>query len=362
METRRDRSVVETKEVKPITLEQTCVVGSVFFKDYEVPGSEGDIRGREAINSIVQAAKKGCKIAFIIDPKTDQKFVDNLKEELSTLGDKAENIVWDFQDKEGYSQSRREAILLARSKYPDTKAFIMQEIEKDLTEYYEPFLETLSDDRALVMMNRGINVPYNLNPWQNVDHINANLPGSQFWGERNQNLKMARQEEAFGLTDKKIGNHFWDRLNGTRVVRNEEMSIGGVKINPSDLMLLRYEYSDGYDEEDRKYKMDTYSAAVYNLIPILEALGGERQISETSVQYLHAEEQRKQEEGDTKYREKRISQKKDLPSINFDMVLNIKEWQEQGKWPQVLVDALKGDKKLEIKHFNEDEFYYGYMT
>jgi len=68
------------------------------------------------------------------------------------------------------------------------------------------------------MMNRGVNVPYNENPWPDVSHLGANLPHEQFYDERHQNIEMANQESAAGLAKKE---HFWDRLNGTRVIRNE---------------------------------------------------------------------------------------------------------------------------------------------
>jgi len=45
-----------------------------------------------------------------------------------------------------------------------------------------------------------------------------------------------------------------------------------------------------------------------------------------------------------------------LPAINFDIVANIKEWKKEGRWPQVLLDALKTDKTLEIKHFDKNEY------
>lgn len=344
---------LQKKESLQISLGETCVVGSVFFKDYQTPGSEGNIRGMEAIESLSKIAEKGCRASVIIGLGTDENFISDLKEKLSTLGDKSENIVWHMQNEPGYSQARREAIELARAKYPDTRAFIMQEIEKDLTKNYENFVTALSDGKALVMMNRGVNVPYNENPWPDANHLGANLPKEQFWGERHQNIEMANQENAAGLTKE---NHFWDRLNGTRVIRNEQMKIGNVMINPSDLMLLRYEYPNNYTESDRKNKVGDYSASAYNLIPILEALGGEGQMAEMPVEYLHPEKQKNQEEGNSKFREKRLRHKIDLPKINFDIVANIKEWKKQGVWPQVLLDAVGGDSVLKIKHFEEGEY------
>ncbi len=248
---------------------------------------------------------------------------------------------------------RRKAIEFARSKYPDTRAFIMQEIEKDLVENYEDFIEALSDKKILVMMNRGINVPYNENPWPDASHLGANLPKEQFWGERHQNIEMANQENLAGLTKKE---HYWDRLNGTRIIRNEKVKIGGVEINPSDLMLLEYKYSDGYKEEDRKNGIDRYSAYSYNLIPILEALGAEDLITEVPTKYQHSEKQRGQEEGNPKYKEKRLGHKVDLPAINFDIIANIKEWKNSGSWPKVILDAVGGDKVLNIKHFDKREY------
>jgi hypothetical protein len=137
------------------------------------------------------------------------------------------------------------------------------------------------------------------------------------------------------------------------------MKLGDVEINPSDLMLLKYEYSDGYTEEDRTNKVDTYSASVYNLIPILEALGGENQMAELPVQYLHSERQKEQEmnpEVRSRFKEKRRKHKVELPDINSEVVVNIEEWQKEGKWPSVVRDALNGDKVLQIKHFKKGEY------
>lgn len=350
----------EMHEKSPITLSETCVVGSVFFKDYQVEGSEGNIRGRQSIESLAKAAEKGCKAAIIIAPDTDPKFVLDLKEKIVDLGDKGENIVWQTQSKDGYSSARREAILLARSKYPESRAFIMQEIEKDLSGNYENFVTALSGDKALVMMNRGINGPYSENPWPDNQHIGANLPKAQFYVERSLNVRMAIQEESFGVSDKNNKNHFWDRLNGTRIVRNEKIKVGDSEINPADLMLLTYTYIDGYYGKDQKNHIDDYSAAVYNMIPLLEALGAEDKMSEVPVKYVHPEAQRLQEEADPRFKEKRLNHKKDLLRINFDMVLNIRDWKEKGVWPRVLLEAVNGGKNLEIKHYDENEYFYGY--
>ncbi|EKE13556.1 MAG: hypothetical protein ACD_13C00010G0042 [uncultured bacterium] len=343
----------EVGELYPISLEETCVIGSILYKDYQTDGTEGNIRGHRAIDSLVKAVDKGCKASIIISQETDKKFISDLKGKLSNLGDKSENVVWHMQSKTGYSEARREAIELAKAKYPETRAFIMQEIEKDLTSNYDSFVNKLSDNKILVMMNRGVNIPYNENPWQDTKHLGANLPREQFWGERHQNIEMANQESAAGLTKEP---HFWDRLNGTRIIRNERVKIGDVEINPTDLMLLKYKYSDGYSEEDRKNKIDTYSASVYNLVPILESLGGEDKIAEVPVEYIHSEGQRQLEEGNSEFKEKRLGHKVDLPAINFDIVANIKEWKKEGRWPQVLLDALKTDKTLEIKHFDKNEY------
>jgi len=51
----------EIKELDPITLEQTCIVSSVFFNDYKTPGSEGNLRGKEAIESLARVAEKVVK-------------------------------------------------------------------------------------------------------------------------------------------------------------------------------------------------------------------------------------------------------------------------------------------------------------
>lgn len=343
----------EVGELLPISLNETCVVGSVFYKDYQTPGSEGNIRGRQAIESLHNIAEKGCKAAIIIAEGTDNSFIVDLKDDLLKLGKKAENIVWNLQKKPGYSQARREAIELARSKYPETRAYIMQEIEKDITFEYEKFVDMLSHGNILVMMNRGVNVPYNENPWPDTKHLGANLPHEQFWGERYQNIVMANQERAAGLTSKE---YTWDRLNGTRIIRNEPVEIGRIKINPADLMLLKYKYVDGYEEDDRKNKVDTYSAAIYNMIPILEALGVENKISEAPVTYWHSEEQKHQEENIPEFRAKRLAHKIDLPNINFDIVANLKEWKEEGKLEDVILSALKSNKVLEIKHFKKSEY------
>lgn len=338
----------DNKELTPIPLNDTCVVGSVLFKDYSLEGSEGNIRGKEAIESLCNIAKKGCKAAFLITEGTDEKFIEDLKNKLETIGEKSENIVWRIEEERGYSGMRREAIKFARSKYPEARAYIIQEIEKDLSENYQEFIDTLSNQKILVLMNRGINIPYNDNPWPDVDHIGANLPKAQFWGERHQNIEMANQEIAAGLTKDK---HFWDRLNGTRIIRNEKVLVNGMEFNPADLMLLEYKYSDGYDEKDRKNSIDRYSAYAYNIIPILEALGVEDWISDVPVKYLHPEEQRRHEEDNPKYKERRLGHKVDLPAINLDIVKNIQKWKEEGLWPDVLVKALRGDKIVQLEHF-----------
>lgn len=344
---------ISPKELKPISLQESCVIGSVLFKDYSVIGSEGNIRGNEAIESLYKIARKGYKAAFLITEGTDNRFIDDLKNKLKPLGDKAENVVWKIEKEQGYSGMRRRCIEFARSKYPESRAFIMQEIEKDLSDNYGKFINVLSDNKILVMMDRGINIPFGETPLESISYLGANLPNGQFWGERYQNLKMARQENMAGLTKKE---HYWDRLNGTRVIRNEKVQIGNVKINPSDLILLKYKYSDGYDEKDRTNKIDTYSASVYNMIPILEGLGIEDKIAELPVKYLYPNVQKKQEETDPKFREKRLKQKIDLPAINYDIVANIKKWKNEGNWPKVLVDALDGDRTLEIEHLNVDGY------
>lgn len=177
-----------------------------FFKDYSEEGSEDNIRGKEAIESLYNIAKKGCKVAFLITEGTDKRFIDDLKERLESVGEKSENIVWRVEEEQGYSGMRREAVRFARSKYPETRAFIMQEIEKDLSENYQDFIDALSNNKILILMNRGVNIPYNENPWPDVNHIGANLPKAQFWGERHQNIEMSNQENAAGLTKKE---HFW---------------------------------------------------------------------------------------------------------------------------------------------------------
>ena len=343
----------EIHELTPISLNEACVVGSIFFKEYSIEGTESNIRGKETIDSLYNIAEKGCKAAFLITEGTNKKFISDLKERLKPLDEKAENIVWRVEKEHGYSGMRREAVKFARNKYPETRAFIMQELEKDISNNYQEFINALSDNKILVLMNRGVNIPYNENPWLDVNHIGANLPKAQFWGERHQNIEMANQENAAGLTREE---HFWDRLNGTRVIRNESINIGEMIINPTDLMLLEYKYIDGYDEKDRNNKIDKYSASVYNLIPILESLGLEDYIAEALTKYWHNETQRVQEEGNISFREKRLRQKNDLPAINFDIVANIKEWNKEGKWPQILKNTLNGNKVLEIRHFNEDEY------
>lgn len=89
----------EVGELLPISLHETCVVGSVFYKDYQTPGSEGNVRGRQAIESLHNIAEKGCKAAIIIAEETDNSFIDDLKGDLLKLDKKAENIVWNLQKK-----------------------------------------------------------------------------------------------------------------------------------------------------------------------------------------------------------------------------------------------------------------------
>lgn len=343
----------EVGELKTISLAETCVVGSIYYKDYQTEGSEGNIRGKQALESILNALQKDCKVAIIIDKDTDKSFIDDLKNRLLEVGERAENVVWNYQKEQGYSQARREAIELARSKFPESRAYIVQEMEKDLADQYEKFINELSNDKILVMMNRGVNVPYNENPWPDVKHLGANLPHEQFWAERHQNIEMANQEIAAGLT---VKERVWDRLNGTRIIRNEKIKIGGLILNPSDLMLLKYEYADDYKENDRKNKIDAYSASAYNLVPILEALGFENEISEIPIEYWHPNAQKVQEENNPEFRAKRLAHKVDLPAINFDVVANIKEWKKEGKWPQVLLDSLNSDKTLRIKHFDQSSY------
>ncbi len=80
----------ENSELTPISLNESCVVGSILFKDYQIPGSEGNVRGKEAIESLYKIAEKGCKTAFLITEGTDEKFILDLKEKLSSLGKKSE--------------------------------------------------------------------------------------------------------------------------------------------------------------------------------------------------------------------------------------------------------------------------------
>ena len=352
-----DRQETVEKQRK-FTTDDVCVVGSVMFKDYSTEGTPDNLRGHQAIDSLMNVAKMGGKAAIIVAPNTDSKFKEDLERELEKLGeDKRKLVVLETESQRGYSAARRQSVNLARKSFPETKVIIMQEIEKDLTQAYVGFLKELSGNKVLVMMNRGVNAPYAEYPWPedtfetDKGHLGANLPGAQFWGERDQNIHMANQEmAAFGVTS------YWDRLNGTRVILNAEVEIGGVWINPTDLTLLEWEYTDGYNQEDRKNKMNAYSEAVYNLIPVLESLGGNNLIEQVPTKYWHAEKQREQEENDPNFKAKRLGHEVELPRINFDVVCNILEWKKQGIWPKILFEAINGDKKLHISHFTPEDY------
>lgn len=341
----------EKKERQVYSPGELGVAWTVFFPKYSNEGSLDRVKGDMALESAKDLLSRGVDVAMQTWAEKNNsvflKEVENLQKEVKDRGWLGK--FYEIPESEGsYSGDRRLGI--EKLKAAGVKMIATGEAEKE--DLWQEEMDVLysklkkGDKGVGVMgMDRGL-MGFSRHP------DSLKLPFYQFYGERHQNSAIFRNWKSAGFVDQG-SMHTLDLLNGTRILRNEELKTDfDFKINPVDLSLLTYEYVDGYGEEDRKYKTDHYSAAVYHPVTLMVALGVEA--DQARVDYVHPEEQRDLEEkGPDKenFRKKRGNQRESIIAQNFDLVANILRWKEEGVWPEVLKEAVENKTPLGLKHY-----------
>lgn len=319
---------------------EVCITGSVFFPKYGSDGSDTQ-RGDLALDAIRSTLEAGYKMAVVVAPATADVYKKKLEE--IQQRDTTNSLLLLVEEGKTYSgarrQAMREALLQLHSQY-----VVSCEIEKkELLKFYQNFLQPFQrpNPPGLVVMDRGI------------FEDNPNLPWAQDWGEMHQNRAIMRHLVNAGLMPE--GSEPLDLLNGTRVALDKELPTNvGISIKPTDVMMLKYEYEG--EQPVFPYGVDHYSAAVYHSPTMLMALGVG--VEQVRVPYIHDESQRALEEGEQreKFEKKRIDQARAIIDQNFDLVASILEWKKEGKWPQIVVDAIRNKTPLPVRHFDSRRY------
>jgi hypothetical protein len=335
--TAKDVEAAAVKEnVEPSSV---YVTGSVHFPKYGSDESDTQ-RGDLAREAIRENLESGYNMAVVVSPVTTEEYKKEL-EALASAGLKGKLLLLSESGRT-YSGARRQAIKEALSQL-ETKYVISCEIEKkELLKYFQDFLTKFSKEESvgIVVMDRGIR------------EKNPNLPWAQDWGELHQDKAISRHLKDAGFLP--ANAEVLDLLNGTRISLNKQVRTEAGLINPTSLMCLTYEYEG--DQPTYAYGVDHYSAAVYHSVTMAVALGME--VRQVRVPYVHDEKQRELEEGvlREKFEKKREDQARSIIDQNFDLVANILVWKQDGKWPQIVTEAIEKGSPLTLKHFDSREY------
>ncbi len=334
---------------------RVAITGSVHFPKYGEEGSPDTVRGEQSLRAIEKVLDSGFGVIVVITQKTNAEY----REKLNELKETGRLILMEEEEKpdedaHSYGVSRRQAI--EESKKQGFAYVMTGELEKeDLLdpENLEKFIKSFEDKGVgMAIMNRRGIMEKNRNLTENNT---IGLPEAQYYGEYSQNLYIWRNWKDAGFD---VPRAPYDLLNGTRFAVNEKVKVKidgyDYLIRPSDLMEIRYHYqSEG--EIGFPYKVDHYSAAIYNSPTLWMALAGKDGIASVEIDYQHPEEQTRLEEGAGNretFITKRLEQKRAIVLQNFDLCCNIVLWKENGMWPEVIMEAINNKKPLELKHFN----------
>jgi hypothetical protein len=328
--------VVKENVVDPASV---YITGNAHFPKYGSDESD-TLRGDLAREAIRENLESGYNMAVVVSPVTSEEYKKEL-ESLATAGLKGKLLLLSESGRT-YSGARRQAIKEALSQL-ETKYVISCEIEKkELLKYFQDFLAAFSGEEnvGIVVMDRGIR------------EKNPNLPWAQDWGELHQDKAICRhlKDAVFLPADADV----LDLLNGTRISLNKLVRTEAGLINPTTLMCLTYEYEG--DQPTFAYGVDHYSAAVYHSVTMAVALGME--VRQVQVPYIHDEKQRELEEGvqREKFEKKREDQARSIIDQNFDLVANILLWKQDGRWPQIVTEAIEKGFPLPLRHFDSREY------
>jgi len=226
--------------------------------------------------------------------------------------------------------------------FPGAEVVFQGEAEKDLTPFIDDFIKPLFEDGAGIVTMRRESL--------------KSLPYYQQMGEAIQDSLIHGMQDEAGIT---VGNRPEDILNGTRFIANKPLETRyGRKVNPLDLFIkMDFEYTEEAADQVKdiyKFGIDKYCSAVYFPLVVARELG--IKVEEVKVPYKHDQEQTRLEDREEKFKEKRIDQAKDIVSQHFDLVASMIEYKSEGKWPQVLWEALDEGKSLRLKHFDMSEW------
>lgn len=321
---------------------QTVLTGNVFSPNYGRDESDTQ-RGNLALENVRKALEMGYKYVLLVSHRAeeDDEFVAEMKRKLAGVSMPEENLKVYKKDIVGYGASRWLVMDRAvRDFLP--RVVSLQEAEKDLTPHIDALTKPLFKGEAGIVTMRRSSL--------------KSLPDEQRRGEAIQDSVIHGMLADAGIP---CGDRPEDILNGTRFILNEPVETKyGRKVNPMDLFTkMNYVYDEGSAEKVEtvfKYNIDHYSSRVYFPLVLAREMG--IKVEEVEVPYVHDKNQTLLEEGDPKFLEKRINQAKDIVAQHFDLVASILKYKEEGKWPEVLFDALDHDTPLVIGHYEMREW------
>lgn len=229
----------------------------------------------------------------------------------------------------------------------DCLAFESQELEKlailpQLPKYLD---DVYKGHVGLATVNRG-------------DLGDAGYPFEQRLGENVQNTLIDGYLLRSDLKKTKTWDDYkpWDYLIGQRAWSTREVVLkDGFRMRPSDLVLSRFEYTDGYKEEDRKYKKESHGEGVYMNIALAMILGVE--VSNVRLEYKHDSKQKALEEFKEVWAEKRIGHATSIPDQVFDVVANYIDDQEG--FTKKIERFITNGSPIELKHYAAKHWLIG---
>lgn len=322
---------------------RTVMTGNVFLPKFGEDESETQ-RGTLAINNLIKELREGYKCVFLISHQVgvNALFMQTLGRELDHANVNKDSLRIHEKEIKGYGDARRFGLSEAVLSFPEAEVLFQGEAEKDLTPYLDDLIQPLFEGRAGIVTMRRESL--------------KSLPFYQQMGEAIQDGLIHDMQRDAGIS---VGERAEDVLNGSRFILNKPLETRyGRAVNPLDLFTkLNFVY-DGESAEMVKnlytFGIDKYCSEVYFPLVVARELG--IVVEEERVPYIHNSEQTALENKDEKFREKRISQAKDIVAQHFDLIASMLVYKAKGEWPQVLWKALDEGTNLEIRHFDMKEW------
>lgn len=322
-----------------IDASKVVVGGACFLKDFE--GNESDkLRGELMLANVAALIDLGFNVSMSVFPETDVKFMDKL-EAIKSGGENRLRLAM-YRDK-GISDARRMTYKI--SPVDDCLVFESQELEKlailpQLPKYLD---EVYRGHVGLATVDRG-------------DLKEAGYPYEQILGENVQNTLIDNFLLSADLRKRGGDEPIWDYLIGQRAWSTREIVLSdGFRMRPADLVLSRFNYVDGYKEEDRSYKKETHGEGVYMNVALAMILGIE--VANVKLDYKHDQRQKDLEEFKEVWAEKRIGHASSIPAQVFDVVANYLE-NKDGFLKKIEMFLTNG-APIDIKHFDYNEWTLG---